>query len=383
MKARSKRSRTFFDEYTRGFDRTEFQYLFTRDTADAYRYFSRGLDLKALAGAPWYKRWFTHARLFFIAFAMRLSPGRRVLYAFAVVASLFGLIQLFDGFGVVTLFLFPISLNLYLPQWVEGTVWVVLAFVSIHLLLLMEVADRLSLKSDLEIARDIQIAMLPRGSKQAGDARVFGTTRPANTVGGDFYDILPMADGRLMVAIGDVAGKGSPAALLMALLLAMLRTLVDEGLGSVRLITRLNIQICRHSPGSRFITFFYGVYDPATGSFEYVNAGHLPPMIRQQSGAIDRLDSGGMALGMFEHATYETGHITIEAGETLVLYTDGITEAESPAGHQFDDPGLEAILRTNHERDPEVLAGAIIAAVETHAGDLRLGDDLTVAILAR
>lgn len=214
MKSPREPSRNFFDEYTRGFDRTEFQRLFTRDTADAYHYFSRGLDLRALAQAPWYRRWPTHIRLFFVAFAMRLSPGRRVLYAFAVVAAVFGLLDLFDGFGTVIVFLFPMSLDLYLPQWADGMSWMVLAFLAIQLLVLMEVADRLSLKSDLEIARDIQLAMLPRGSKEAGDARVFGFTRPADTVGGDFYDILPLADGRLMVAVGDVAGKGSPAALL-------------------------------------------------------------------------------------------------------------------------------------------------------------------------
>jgi len=383
MRARSKPPGKFFDEYTRGFDRTEFQRLFTRDTADAYRYFSRGLDLKTLEQAPWYKRWPTHARLFFIAFAMRLSPGRRVLYAFAVIAAIFGLVNLFNGFGAHEILLFPITITLFLPQWAEGTAWMVLAFLAMHLLILMEVADRLSLKSDLEIARDIQIAMLPRGMKEAGDARVFGTTRPANTVGGDFYDILPMTDGRLMIAVGDVAGKGSPAALLMALLLAMLRTLVDEGLGAVRLISRLNVQICRHSPGSRFITFFYGVYNPADGQLEYVNAGHLPPMVRRVSGTIDRLDQGGMALGMFEHATYETGHITIAPGEALVLYTDGITEAENSAGHAFEDTGLEAVLARITHHDPEALAQAIINAVETHAGDVRLGDDLTVAILQR
>jgi serine phosphatase RsbU (regulator of sigma subunit) len=384
MKTRPTPPGKFFDEYTRGFDRTEFQRLFTRDTADAYRYFSRGLDLKTLEQAPWYKRWPTHARLFFIAFAMRLSPGRRVLYAFAVIAAIFGLVNLFNGFGAHEILLFPVTITLFLPQWVEGTAWMVLAFLAIHLLVLMEVADRLSLKSDLEIARDIQIAMLPGGMKEAGDARVFGTTRPANTVGGDFYDILPLTDGRLMVAVGDVAGKGSPAALLMALLLAMLRTLVDEGLGAVRLISRLNVQICRHSPGSRFITFFYGIYNPEDGSLEYVNAGHLPPMVRRVSGTIDRLDRGGMALGMFEHATYETGHVTIGPGEAPVLYTDGITEAENPTGVAFEDSGLEAVLAARMmDGDPETLAHAVITAVEVHAGDVRLGDDLTVAILSR
>lgn len=382
--AEKKSPRNFFDEYTRGFDRTEFQRLFTRDTADAYHYFSRGIDLAALESAPRYRRWPTHARLFLIAFSMRLSPGRRVLYGFAVVSLVFGLLDLFDGFGGLRVMLWPFTLTLWLPQWVEGTSWMILAFVAIHLLVLMEVADRLSLKSDLEIARDIQIAMLPRGEHALGDARVFGTTRPANTVGGDFYDVLPMADGRLMIAVGDVAGKGSPAALLMALLLAMLRTLVDEGLDSVRLISRLNAQICRHSPGSRFITFFYGIYDSPTGALEYVNAGHLPPLVRRASGSVDRLDGGGMALGMFDHATYESRRVTIEPGDTIVLYTDGITEAENRTGRAFEDAGLEAILAHHRdERDPEALSRAIISAVEAHAGDVRLADDLTVAVLTR
>lgn len=376
--------RRFFDEYTRGFDRTEFQRLFTRDTADAYRYFSRGLDLAALDSRPWFRRWPTHARLFLKAFAMRLSPGRRVLYGFAVVALCFGLLDLFDGFGALRVMLWPFTLSLWLPQWVEGTSWMVLAFLAIHLLVLMEVADRLSLKSDLEIARDIQIAMLPRGEHATGDARVFGTTRPANTVGGDFYDVLPLSDGRLMVAIGDVAGKGSPAALLMALLLAMLRTLVDEGLEATRLMARLNAQICRHSPGSRFITFFYGVYDPATGTLDYVNGGHLPPLVRRTTGAIDRLDGGGMALGMFDHATYSAHRVTIERGDTLVMYTDGITEAENRSGQAFEEAGLEAILaKTAGELDPERLSHLVIGAVEAHAGDVRLADDLTITVLTR
>jgi sigma-B regulation protein RsbU (phosphoserine phosphatase) len=107
-------------------------------------------------------------------------------------------------------------------------------------------------------------------------------------------------------------------------------------------------------------------------------------MVRRVSGTIDRIDRGGMALGMFEHATYEMGHVTIGPGETLVLYTDGITEAENYTGQAFEDSGLEAVLAARiADGDPETLAQAVIAAVEAHAGDVRLGDDLTVAILSR
>src|SRR5213075_3280243 len=155
---------------------------------------------------------------------------------------------------------------LFAPQWANGTLALLVSIILINLLLLLEVADRLSLKGELEVAREIQLAMLPKGTYRAGDIEICGITRPANTVGGDFYDVLPLRDGRIMIALGDVAGKGSPAALLMALLLAVLRTLVDEELDAPALAARLNTQICRHSPSSRFITLFYGVYTPATGA---------------------------------------------------------------------------------------------------------------------
>src|SRR5213075_150505 len=170
----------------------------------------------------------------------------------------------------------------------------------VNLLMLLEVADRLSLKGELEVAREIQLAMLPKGTYRTADIEICGMTRPANTVGGDFYDVLPLRDGRVIITLGDVAGKGSPAALLMALLLAVLRTLVDEKLESRALVARLNTQICRHSPSSRFITLFYGVYTPATGALTYVNAGQNPPLLKRANGSTDRLGGTGIALGMFE-----------------------------------------------------------------------------------
>src|SRR6185369_26728 len=172
------------------------------------------------------------------------------------------------------------SVHLFLvphPTFAPGTVWLLTGFLLVNLLMLLEVADRLSLKNELEIARDIQLAMLPRGEYRAPGIEAFGMTRPANTVGGDFYDILPLPDGRVLFALGDVAGKGSPASLLMALLLAMMRTLVDEGFEGAALAARLNAQIVKHAPTSRFVTLFFGVLNTATGEFGYVNAGQNPP----------------------------------------------------------------------------------------------------------
>jgi len=380
-----RRAKSFLDDYTRDLTSADVQRLFTRDTAEAYRYFTRHSDPKAVDAMPWYRRWPTQLRLVYTGFTMRLSPPRRALYAVGVLSALIGAVMLFRGFAPVRLFLFPFSLTLPLPDWVDGAIWLIVAFVALNLLILMEVADRLSLKGELEIARDIQLAMLPAGERRAGDATIAGITRPANTVGGDFYDVIDLPDGRVVLALGDVAGKGSPAALLMALLLAMLRTLVDEGLESARLIARLNLQVARHSPASRFITFFYALYDPKTGVMQYVNAGHLPPILLRANGQVDRVGvgDGGLALGMFDHATYASHEITIGQGDMLVMYTDGITEAENPAGRSFEESGLIEVVTANAAQDPVKIGAAVLAAVDRFAGDARLADDLTTLVLTR
>jgi phosphoserine phosphatase RsbU/P len=246
---------------------------------------------------------------------------------------------------------------------------------------LLEVADRLSLKNDLEIAREIQQAMLPKGVYSAPGVETVGLSRPANTVGGDFYDILPITGDRLMIAVGDVSGKGSPAALLMALLLAILRTLVDEQLEAANLMERLNAQICRHAPGSRFITLFYGIFQPATGELVYVNAGHMPPLIIRAGGQGERLSDGGIALGMFEGSSYVAGRAALGTGDLLAVYSDGITEAESPSGRPFDEQGLETTLKANRAAALTSVATAVVAAVERHTADTKFADDLTILLL--
>jgi serine phosphatase RsbU (regulator of sigma subunit) len=269
----------------------------------------------------------------------------------------------------------------------QGTTALLTGFLLMNLLVLLEVADRLSLKRDLEVAREIQQAMLPEGTWSGPGVEAFGLTKPANTVGGDFYDILPRPDGRVIVALGDVAGKASPAALLMALLLAMMRTLVDEGLPLGQLVARLNLQIIRQAPRSRFITLFVASYDPRTGNMQFVNAGQTPPLLRRQNGTIERLMSGGIALGMFAGSTYEAGEVQLNPGDALLLYSDGITEAESPDGQPFDEAGLErtlALYAGAYQKSAAAELGrAIFDAVERHRRDARLADDLTVLVLSR
>jgi len=375
---RGARLAAFFENYTRDLKADDLQRLFTRDAREAYQFFARHIDEKALEGLPRHRRVIERLRLFFTAFTMKLSPARRIVYAAALMFAAFGMFQLMrfpliigdGGSRIVTV----------MP---DGVGMVLIAFVLLNLLVLLEVADRLSLKNDLEIAREIQQAMLPPGVFSAPGVETVGMSRPANTVGGDFYEIFPLGDNRVIVAVGDVAGKGSPAALLMALLLAMMRTLIDERLEPASLVERLNVQVTRQAPGTRFITLFYGVYDLGTGELTYVNAGHMPPLLLRAAAPTDHLAEGGMALGMFEGSTYRTGHACLQPGDLLAVYSDGITEAENAAGRPFDEDGLEGTLSEARRESVSAIGAAVVAAVERHTGDVRLADDLTILLLRR
>jgi sigma-B regulation protein RsbU (phosphoserine phosphatase) len=382
---RPSRLADFFDNYTKDLTAEDLQRLFTRDTRDAFKFFTRGRDADAMQRMPWHRRAIAEARILFLAFSMKLSPARRIVFGGALLLALIGLFNLFRGVGMIELLRLPFvgRVGVPGPLFHQGTWSLFFAFVLMNLLVLLEVADRLSLKNDLEIARDIQQAMLPSGLYTAPGVETVGMSRPANTVGGDFYDILPLDDGRLVVTLGDVAGKGSPAALLMALLLAMLRTLVDEKLEPADLITRLNVQVCRHAPGTRFITLFYGVFDPRTGSLTYVSAGHMPPLLLRADGSCDRLTDGGISLGMFEHSTYSTGQVVIEQEDLFAVYSDGITEAENPGGVPFDEIGLETALKANRRESLAGVGAAVVRAVERHTDEHKFADDLTILLLRR
>jgi len=379
------RARDWFHTYTRDLSREDLERLFTHDTRDAYDFFARGLDEEELAALPWWRRAALRFRQVFVAFTLKLPAARRAVYVVALFIALLGLIQLFRGFALVDV---PMGLPLLqismpLPVWASGTFTLVLSLILVNLLVLLEVAERLSLKGELEVAREIQLALLPRGTFTAGDIDISGFTKPANTVGGDFYDVLPQPDGRIVLTLGDVAGKGSPAALLMALLLAALRTLVEERMEPAALVARLNIQICRHSPASRFITLVYAIYDPATGNLTYVNAGQNPPLIRRRDGRFDRLHGTGIALGLFEHCEYTAAETRLEPGDLLVFYSDGITEAEDPSGQPLEESGLELILERHADLPPAAIGTEVLAAVQAHARRARFTDDLTILAVKR
>ncbi len=364
------RARAFIDDYTRDLTARDLQRVFTRETRDMVTFFTQGTEQERVTMRDLLRHPFRNARQFFLTFAMRLTAARRILYAIAAglfIVGIFETIRMTPGDS----------------SWQDGLPKLIIAFGIIHLILLLEVADRLTLKHELNVARDIQRAMLPAGTLTIGDIEAHGDTQPANTVGGDFYDILPRADGQVLVVLGDVAGKGTPAALLMALFLAMTRTLLDESLPPAVLAVRLNEQLMRHAPRSRFITAFIALCDPVSGAVRYVNAGQNPPLVRRASGRLEWLSPTGMALGLSRKAAYEEQHLVLASGDLLMAYSDGITEAASPAGVEFGDEGLRVLADQMDGLRAGLVARRVIDEVKAHTDDTALFDDLTVLVCRR
>jgi serine phosphatase RsbU (regulator of sigma subunit) len=371
---RPRRTSELLDVYTKDVTGRDFTRLFTRDAQDAYRALAGSMADGERRG-PWPSRIIREIRAFLIAFGLKLSPARRALFGLAIIFALLGFVRYNGGI--------PLAESGKVHVEIQGAWFMLWSIGLLGLLVVLEVADRLSLKNDLEIARGIQLAMLPSDTIALPGVDVHGLSKPANTVGGDFYDIRPLANGRVLVAVGDVAGKGSPAALLMALFLAMERVLLDELTDLVPLTTRLNGQIVRQAPGTRFITLFAGAYDPATGAFEYVNAGHPPALVRRVDGTWERLQDGGVALGLFEGAEYRLGRTTLAPGDFVAIYSDGITEAEHPSAGYFDEAGLQRSLTAAHALPAADICRSVFEDVKAHTDEGKLADDLTILVLRR
>jgi sigma-B regulation protein RsbU (phosphoserine phosphatase) len=244
-------------------------------------------------------------------------------------------------------------------------------------------AQRLEAETEqaLEEARQIQQELLPTEIPQIPGYQMSGAWKPARLVGGDYFDVLDFGQDRVALCIADVAGKGMPAALLMSNLQAAIRSLARESEGPRDLCTRLNQLVCSNTPADKFITFFYGLIDAAKRKLVYSNAGHNSPILLRRDGSSIRLPEGGAALGIFPEWRYETGEVQLTAGDRLVLFTDGVTEAMNPQGEEFGEERLLALMTADPELGAAELQERILHAVtEFSSGDLQ--DDATLIVMA-
>jgi len=349
--------------------------LLQREAQDTFRFLAREVDLEDLSNLPGYRR---HPRALwrlFLAVSYRLSPWRRVLFAASVLLLVGGWL----GFLVHMLQVGLFSLE---PVFTTET-WLLAAATALFFVLVMELRDKLGLKGDLEVARQIQFGLLPFEPIERDGIAIATTMRPANTVGGDYFDVIDLGEGRLAIAVGDVAGKAMPAALLMALLQGSLRTLLSADFRGEELISKLNAHLHANIPSNRLVTFFYAELDTATGVLRYVNAGHNPPFLLAAGQPTARLGPTGVVLGVLPSATYEAMEVTLEPGDRLLLYTDGVTEAANPADEEYSDVRLEAYVRDRRGEPGRQLLDGIVADVLRFCGTARPHDDMTLMCLDR
>lgn len=248
----------------------------------------------------------------------------------------------------------------------------------------VEQAERL-LARELEQAAEIQRRLLPAAPPAIDGFDLAAYHAPCWTVGGDYYDFLVHPDGHVTLLVADVAGKGMPAALLMSSLQARVQVVAEEGDEVGSMVKRLNRLICKHCPGNRFITLFACVLDPRTGEMTYCNAGHNPPLLARASGAVDKLEGGGMILGIFAGAVYEQRTITMQQGDALVLFSDGITEAPKggEGGEEFDEARLAGLVAGRRQQPAATIVEEVLAALTDWSAGAPAADDITLVVARR
>jgi len=244
-------------------------------------------------------------------------------------------------------------------------------------------AERIRLQREeveFEQARDMQRTLLPRELPRVKGFEVAGTWEPARTVGGDYYDCLDLGDGSLAVCIGDVAGKGMPAALLMASLQAAVRASAEANVSPAALCERVRRVVVSSLTGGRFVTFFFCIVDDKTRTIRFCNAGHNPPVLVRAHGGVEQLAAGGPVMSRLFRESYDEGSLPLEPGDRVVLYTDGVTEARNDAGDDLGEERLVQLIVDNRHLNAGELQHSVVDAVSAYSRG-RFEDDVTMVVV--
>jgi phosphoserine phosphatase RsbU/P len=368
------RLHNFWRRVTEGLEVSQLWSQFESEARTSYRLYSRDVEAKTPEGLTARGRRLHVVKEFFWAVFEKLSPARRVLLLLALIL----LVLPHGGFE-------------YSGQ--AGKVQVVefdfhfWAALLLLLLLMLEIADRVVMKRDLQIAREIQTWLLPGAPPQIPGLAIAYATRPANTVAGDYYDVFPRPgrtneENRVVLAVADVAGKSIPAAMLMATFQASLKTLSTAQVALPELASNMNRYACTNSQGGlRFTTAFLAEYDPVHRTLNYINAGHNNPILRRGSGQIERLDVGGLPFGIQPEVKYQSATVTLAPGEWLIIFTDGLVEAENAHQEEYGEPRLLSAIEAGKTFAPAELLKHLMAELDLFVGNTPQHDDVTCMLL--
>jgi phosphoserine phosphatase RsbU/P len=368
------RLRQFWRRVTEGLEVSQLWSQFENEARASYRLYSKDVAAKTPEGLTDRGRHLHVVKEFFWAVFEKLSPARRVL----LLAALVCLVLPHSGFEVPggNGKVYAVEFDLHF--------WGALILL---LLLILEIGDRVVMKRDLQIAREIQTWLLPGAPPQIPGIAIAYSTRPANTVAGDYYDVFPRPgrtpeDNRVVLAVADVAGKSIPAAMLMATFQASLKTLSTAQVALPQLAADMNRYACTNSQGGlRFTTAFLAEYDPARHTLDYINAGHNNPILRRAGGQIERLDVGGLPFGIMPDINYASASLTLAPGDWLIIFTDGLIEAENVNQDEYGETRLLSVLEAGKSLDPADLLKRLMVELDVFVGSTPQHDDVTCMLL--
>jgi phosphoserine phosphatase RsbU/P len=345
---------------------------FAADARHSYGFYEKDVDWEAVEQLPHWRRPFHVARQFFWALMMKLSPARRVLLLLALALFILSSLRV------------QLSHDIVLDAKFE-----LLSAALLLLLLSLELADKVIMKRDLEIAREIQTWLVPSMPPDVPGGDIAFATRPQNSVAGDYYDAFyptqtAAEGGKLLLIVADVAGKSVPAALLMATMQASLRTIAGDGAPLVDLVARLNRYASAYSlDGRRFTTAILAQYEPGSGRLEFVNAGHNPPVLRRADGSLEKLEAGGLPLGIESSAVYESAAVELRSGDAVIFYTDGVVEAFDSKGEEFGNPRWFDTVRSLPQGSAQQCLEYLMWQLDVFVGTTRQSDDITCLVFRR
>ncbi len=336
---------------------------YRRDLGDIYRFYLSDEQREKLASMGPLKRFFWIAGWLTRNLLRRLSPSRRLLLVLA---------------GV----LFVSRVTIERPDFHLDLDTSRLAFLPVLLVLMLELKDKLLARDEIEVARQVQLSLLPKSHPAIEGWEIWSATTPANDVGGDLIDYLEGAGGRTGVALGDVAGKGMGAALLCAKLQATLRALAPTAADLQTLGGALNGVLERSGLDNRYATLFYAEVAAGSSDVRYLNAGHNPALL-VRDGRVEPLLASSLPLGMLPGIAYAQGAVSLAPGDVIVLYSDGITEAQNAAGEEFGLARLTDAVRTTAALAAEAAARGIVASARRFVDGERPQDDQSILVIRR
>lgn len=307
---------------------------------------------------------------FFTGIALELSPGRRLLFTFALLCPLLGIFDINVDIGTRGLFID------------SSPFWFLTSLAAMVMLVGLELVDKLRVRDELEVARQLQRDLLPQETPLWPGWRMAHSYRTAQEIGGDYYDFLPLEDGRWVVTVGDASGHGISAGLLMAIANASLKTAIELDPSPSAVLELLNRVLKRTGGRRAFMTLFYGLLDPKTGELEFASAGHPFPLVRRADGRVEELGRGAFPLGLRRTVSYPSQKLKLDPGDFLVLYSDGLPEAIGDESEQsFGFERLKKHLET--PGSARVLHDNILRSVDAHLGNTPPHDDLTLVVMDR